>query len=145
MADKNIYVIGDLAFSSGELNGRIESVFHAQFSATVAAASITNSPLPAQPVFWFWSDQYDKKLQIAGMLPKAKKDDFLITEVREGKKMGGFSVWNWYQNKLVCVEALEDSQAYMVGKRLIELNIPISPAIIKDRSVDLKEMLKNLL
>ena len=84
-------------------------------------------------------------MQIAGILPKPKKDGFLRGEVREGKKAGSFSVWNWYQNKLVCVEALEDSQAYMVGKILIEQNIPISPAIIKDRSVDLKEMLKNLL
>lgn len=145
LAGKNIYAIGDVAYSSGELDNRIESVFHAQFSATVAAASITNSPLPSQPVFWFWSDQYDLKLQIAGILPKPKKDEFFRVEVREGKKEGSFSVWNWYQDKLVCVEALEDSQAYMVGKRLIEQNIPISPAIIKDRSVDLKEILKNLL
>lgn len=145
LAGKNIYAIGDVAYSSGEINSRIESVFHAQFSATVAAASITNSPLPSQPVFWFWSDQYDLKLQIAGILPKPIKEEFLRGEVREGKKEGSFSVWNWYQNKLVCVEALEDSQAYMVGKRLIEQNITISPAIIKDRSVDLKEMLKNLL
>ena len=141
----NIYAIGDVAYSSGEFNSRIESVFHAQFSATVAAASITKSPLPSQPVFWFWSHQYDLKLQIAGILPKPKKDEFLRGEVREGKKEGSFSVWNWYQNKLVCVEAVEDSQAYMVGKRLIEQNIPISPAIIKERSADLKEMLKNLL
>ena len=145
LADKNIYAIGDVAYSSGEFNSRIESVFHAQFSATVAAASITNSPLPSQPVFWFWSEQYDLKLQIAGILPKLKKDEFLSGEVREGEKEGSFSVWNWYQNKLVCVEALKDPQAYMVGKRLIEQNIPISPATIKDRSLDLKEMLKNLL
>ena len=65
--------------------------------------------------------------------------------MREGKKEGSFSVWNWYQNKFVCVEAIEDSQAYMAGKKFIEQNIPITPAIIKDRSVDLKEMLKNLL
>ena len=142
LADDNIYAIGDIAFCPERSAKRIESVFHAQFSATVAAASITNSQMPAIQAYWFWSEQYDVKLQIAGILPKLNSHKLVRSEVRPGKKEGSFSVWSWYQNKLVCVEALGDVQAYMVGKRIIEQSINITPEIIKGDLEDVKKLLE---
>ena len=144
LADEDIYAIGDIAFCPDRSSKRIESVFHAQFSATVAAASITNGPLPANQAYWFWSDQYDVKLQIAGILPTISSHATVRSEVRAGKKEGSFSVWNWYQGKLVCVEALGDVQAYMVGKQILEQAIDITPEIIKNDSVDLKKLMKKV-
>ncbi len=144
LADDNIYAIGDIAFCPERSAKRVESVFNAQFSATVAAASITCSPLPAQQAYWFWSDQYDLKLQIAGILPEPNNNKLVRSEVLVGKKEGSFSVWSWHQNKFVCVEALEDIQAYIVGKRILEQSIDITPEIIKNNSANLKNLLKKV-
>ena len=140
LASEDIYVIGDLAFSQKRTKTRIESVYHAQFSAAVAAASITGSNMPEQEAFWFWSDQYDVKLQIAGILPKTIEAQQIHKEVRSGKKKGSFSVWSWYQNKLVCIEAIGDPQSYMIGKRLLEQDTDISPEMIADETVSLKQL-----
>lgn len=144
LADDDIYAIGDVAFCPERSSKRIESVFHAQFSATVAAASITNAPMPAKQAYWFWSDQYDVKLQIVGILPKISSHELVQSEVRPGKKEGSFSVWSWYQDKLVCVEALGDIQAYLVGKQILEQSIDITPEVIKNDSVDLKKLMKKV-
>ena len=140
LASDDIYVIGDLAFSKKRSNIRTESVYHAQFSAAVAAASITGSNMPEQEAFWFWSDQYDVKLQIAGVLPKISEAQQIHKEVRSGKKEGSFSVWSWFQDKLVCIEAIGDPQSYMIGKRLLEQDTDISPEMIADETVSLKQL-----
>ncbi len=145
LASDDIYVIGDLAFSEKRSKTRIESVHHAQFSAAVAAASITGSALPEQEPFWFWSNQHDVKLQIAGILPQTSESQQIHNEVRLGKKEGCFSVWNWYQNKLVCIEAIEDPQSFIIGKRLLERDIYVSPEMIADERVPLKQLFEKLM
>ena len=145
LASEDIYVIGDLAFSEKRSKTRIESVHHAQFSAAVAAASITGSALPDQEPFWFWSNQHDVKLQIAGILPQTNESRQIHNEVRLGKKEGCFSVWSWYQNKLVCIEAIEDPQSFIVGKRLLERNIYVPPDMIADERVPLKQLFEKLM
>ena len=144
-ASDDIYVIGDLAFSEKRSITRIESVYHAQFSAAVAAASIMDSAEPEQEAFWFWSDQYDVKLQIAGVLPKTPQPELIHREVRSGKKEGSFSVWSWYQDKFECIEAIGDPQSYMIGKRLLERDIAISPKMIADERISLKQLFEKLL
>ena len=145
LASEDIYVIGDLAFSEKRSKTRIESVHHAQFSAAVAAASITGSALPEQEPFWFWSNQHDVKLQIAGILPQTSEWQQIHNEVRLGKKEGCFSVWSWYRNKLVCIEAIEDPQSFIVGKRLLERNIYVPPDMIADERVPLKQLFEKLM
>ena len=144
LADDDIYAVGDVALCPKRSAKRIESIFNAYFSATAAAASITNSPLPANQAFWFWSEQYDMKLQIAGILPELYGHKQIQSEVRDGKKEDSFSVWSWYQNKLVCVEAMEDVQAYIIGKRILEQSIDITPEHIKDQTLDLKKLVKKI-
>ena len=86
----DVYAIGDVAVIEGtEL--RIESVHNAQDTAARAAADITKTPMPDMAVPWFWSEQYDVRLQSAGIVPVGKDD--LRYAVRPGKREGGMSVW----------------------------------------------------
>ncbi len=120
--DPHIWAIGDVAFAP-EINPiRIESIHHAQYSGAVAAAAITSTQMPQIEAWWFWSDQYDVKFQMAGILPSAK-DEAPTHIVRPGKKPESQSVWTWHQNRLVCIEAANDPQAYMIGKKCLEMGI----------------------
>ena len=101
--------------------------------------------LPEQEPFWFWSNQHDVKLQIAGILPQTSESQQIHNEVRLGKKEGCFSVWSWYRNKLVCIEAIEDPQSFLVGKRLLERNIYVPPDMIADERVPLKQLFEKLM
>ncbi|MBT5575074.1 MAG: FAD-dependent oxidoreductase [Alphaproteobacteria bacterium] len=140
-AADDIYVIGDLAYCPDRASQRIESVYHAQLSAAVAAASITDSAMPKQETFWFWSDQYEIKLQIAELQPPLDEVALIHTERRQGKRQDSFSVWSWYDNKLVSVEAINDPQAFMIGKKLIEQSANPPHKLIADDSIALKQLL----
>lgn len=84
----------------------------------------------AQP--WFWSDQYDLKLQIAGL--NGGYDHVVL------RTEGGRSVWYYRENELLAVDALGDARAYMVGKRLIESGKSPAPDDIRSTR-DLKVLL----
>ena len=92
-----------------------------------------NTAYAAKP--WFWSDQYDCKLQIAGLNAGF---DHVVT--RRGDD-GAFSVWYFAGDRLLAVDAMNDPRAYMVGKRLIEAGRSPSAQEITDAS-DLKALLK---
>jgi len=93
---------------------RLESVGNAIDQAEAVAANILGAAAPyvAQP--WFWSDQYDCKLQIAGLNTGY---DRIVTRGPEGEAV---SFWYFKGDQLLAVDAMNDSRAYMVGKRLIE-------------------------
>ena len=84
---------------------------------------------------WFWSDQYDTKLQIAGLNTGY---DRIVT--RPGAREGAQSVWYFKGARLLAVDAMNDPRAYMVGKRWIESHISPDPARIADPEADLKQM-----
>ena len=87
------------------------------------------------PQPWFWSDQYDTKLQIAGLNTGY---DRIVT------RGGGEAVSFWYYagDRLLAVDAMNDARAYMVGKRLIENGKSPDPAVIADAEADLKPLLR---
>jgi 3-phenylpropionate/trans-cinnamate dioxygenase ferredoxin reductase subunit len=112
-SDPSIWAAGDCAsfpWQDGRL--RLESVGNAIDMAEVVAANMlgANRPYAAQP--WFWSDQFDLKLQIAGLNTGY---DRVVTRTE-----GGTSFWYYRGDTLLAVDAMNDSRAYMVGKRLIE-------------------------
>jgi 3-phenylpropionate/trans-cinnamate dioxygenase ferredoxin reductase subunit len=86
---------------------------------------------------WFWSDQYDVKLQIAGLNTGY---DRVIT--RTGEKPGAISFWYYHATTLLAVDAANDPRAYMIGKRLIAAGISPAPATIADPQTDLKGLLR---
>ena len=133
----HVWAAGDCAsfpWKGGRL--RLESVGNAIDQAEAVAANImgANAPYVAQP--WFWSDQYDCKLQIAGLNTGY---DRIVTRGPEGDAV---SFWYYRGDTLLAVDAMNDSRAYMVGKRLIEQGRSVDPAAIADPATNLKALLK---
>ncbi len=85
---------------------------------------------------WFWSDQYDVKLQIAGLNTGY---DQVIT--RPGDKEGAVSFWYYQGDTLLAVDAANDPRAYMIGKRLIEAGKSPERALVADPATPLKSLM----
>ena len=133
----NVWASGDCA--SFPLNGtqaRLESVGHAIHHAELVAENIMGAAHDYVPAPWFWSDQYDTKLQIAGLNTGY---DQIITRGPVGDAV---SFWYLKAGVLLAVDAMNDSRAYMVGKRLIESGRTPDMAQVADPATDLKALLK---
>lgn len=136
-SDPAIFAAGDCAsFPHQGARIRLESVQNAIDQAEAAAAAMLGDAPDYAPVPWFWSDQYDVKLQIAGL--NAGHDR---TVLRRGEGAAQ-SVWYYRGERLLAVDAMNDPRAYMVGKRLIEGGISPAAAAIADPAMELKALLK---
>jgi 3-phenylpropionate/trans-cinnamate dioxygenase ferredoxin reductase subunit len=138
LTDPDVFAIGDCANRPLPLyaeRGRLESVPNALEMAKHAASAITGRAAPAPEVPWFWSDQYEIKLQIAG-LPYAV--DRLI--VRGAPDEHRFAVFHMSGDLIQAVEAVNDPQAFMGGKLLIGKRAPVNPARLADPVVSMKEV-----
>jgi len=135
--DPDIYACGDCTRfeHKGEFI-RLESVGNAIDQGEVVAANLAGNAVSYVPKPWFWSDQYDITLQIAGL--NTGYDD---TVLRPGSKEGTQSVWYYSGEELIAVDALGDPRAYMIGKRLIEAGKSLPKDIAADASADLKSWL----
>ncbi|AAV96958.1 FAD-dependent oxidoreductase [Ruegeria pomeroyi] len=136
-SDPSIWAAGDCAsfpYKGGRI--RLESVPNAIDQAETVAQNMQGAgkDYVAQP--WFWSDQYDVKLQIAGLNTGY---DRVVTRPGEGQTV---SFWYYTGDQLVAVDAMNDPRAYMVGKRLIDSGKTADPAIVADPAADLKPLLK---
>jgi NADPH-dependent 2,4-dienoyl-CoA reductase/sulfur reductase-like enzyme len=138
--DDAIWAIGDVARAPSRYELRIESIHHAQASSQIAAADMMGGELPADEALWFWSDQYDVKFQMAGMLPSAP-EGALQHVSRAGRRDHSLSVWSWCDGVLVTVEAANDGQAYMIGKKCLEAGISPDPADIANPDFGLKTLI----
>ncbi len=135
-SDPAIWSAGDCA--SFPWNGtriRLESVGNAIDQAECVAANILGAGTPYQARPWFWSDQFDLKLQIAGLNTGY---DHITTRQGEGEAV---SFWYYRGQTLLAVDAMNDPRAYMVGKRLIESGKSPAPDTIAT-TPDLKALLK---
>ena len=136
-SDPHIWSAGDCAsfpWKGGRL--RLESVGNAIEQAEVVADNIMGAATPYTAHPWFWSDQYDTKLQIAGLNTGY---DRIVTRGPEGEAV---SFWYYRDDTLLAVDAMNDPRAYMVGKRLIEMGKSPDPAAIADPATQLKALLK---
>jgi 3-phenylpropionate/trans-cinnamate dioxygenase ferredoxin reductase subunit len=134
-SDPAIWAVGDCAsFPHDGARLRLESVPNAIDMAECVAGNIMGAGTPYVPRPWFWSDQYDVKLQIAGLNTGY---DRIVT--REAGSATSF--WYYKGDRLLAVDAMNDSRAYMVGKRLIEAGKTADPVIVANASVDLKSLL----
>jgi 3-phenylpropionate/trans-cinnamate dioxygenase ferredoxin reductase subunit len=133
----HVWAAGDCAsFPHGEGRIRLESVGNAIDQAEAVAANILGAGTPYHAKPWFWSDQYDVKLQIAGLNAGY---DRIVTRPGEG---GALSVWYYRGATLLALDAMNDARAYMIGKRLIEAGRSPDPALIADPASDLKALLR---
>ena len=132
----DIYAIGDVALLDGAMS-RIESVDNAQNTAARAAAAICGSSQPPKAAPWFWSEQFDARLQSAGIVPQEAAAVQYV--VRPGKREGGLSVWSYdVHGKLAAIEAVRDPAAYMLGKKCLDLGLSPPPSDIGNADFDLK-------
>lgn len=135
-SDPTIFAAGDAAsFPHGGVRVRLESVPNAIDQAEAVAAAMLGGTEPYVARPWFWSDQYDVKLQIAGLNAGWER-----TTVRPGARAGSQSVWYWQGGRLLSVDAMNDPRAYMTAKRWIEAGHSPDPAAIADPASDLKAL-----
>ena len=136
-SDPHIWAAGDCAsfpWQGGRL--RLESVGNAIDQAEAVAENILGAEKPYVAAPWFWSDQYECKLQIAGL---NSGYDSIVTRGPDGAAV---SFWYFKGDQLLAVDAMNDSRAYMVGKRLIEMGRSVDPAALRDPATNLKALLK---
>lgn len=141
-SDPAIWAAGDCAsfpHDGGRL--RLESVGNAIDMAEAVAANILGVEAAYVPKPWFWSDQFDAKLQITGLNTGADRE-ILRGHEAGAAEAGGASVWSFAGARLLCVEALNDPRAYMVGKRLIDAGRSPDPAAVTDPAIDIKTLLR---
>lgn len=139
-SDPAIWAAGDCAsfpWKGGRL--RLESVQNAIDQAECVARNMLGQQVAYQPSPWFWSDQFDVKLQIAGL-----NTGYARVISRPGPAGSDASSY-WYfdaKDGLLAVDAMNDPRAYMVGKRLIEAGKSPDPGVLTDPATDLKSLLR---
>ncbi len=142
-SDPAIYAIGDCSrrpLPHYERIGHLESVPNALEQAKQAAADITGRPAPAHEVPWFWSDQYDLKLQIAG-LPHDATQILIRGEPAAILGAAHFAVFHLTaDNRVQAVEAINAAPEFMAGRQLIASRKAVAPDKLRDMSVSMKEV-----
>lgn len=134
--DPRIFAAGDcVSFPHCGEYLRLESVPHAIDQGNAVADAIMGSSAPYTAKPWFWSDQYDLKLQIAGLNTGYDR----VIE-RTGVRAGTASFWYFRGRKLLAVDAANDAQAYVTGKRWIDAGLSPDPDDLTDPSRPLKEI-----
>ena len=132
----DVWAAGDCAsfpHAGGRL--RLESVQNAIDQAEAVARNLLGAAEPYRPQPWFWSDQYDVKLQIAGL-----NTGYDRVVVRPGARPGAVSHWYYAGDRLLAVDAMNDPRAYMTAKRLIEQGASPDAAAVGDPATDLKAL-----
>lgn len=134
----NILAIGDCARHPNPFAGglwRLESVQHAQDSAAGAADTIMGSPAPYHSIPTFWSDQYDLRLQTAGLSKDA--DDI---QIRGDTDQGPFSAIYLRDGKVIAIDAINSARDFMAARKLIAEGARPDPAKLADASLPLKAL-----
>ena len=135
-SQSKIWAAGDCAsFPYQGERIRLESVPNAIDQAEVVAANMLGAQKAYHATPWFWSDQYDVKLQIAGLNQGFEN---VVTRIGEA----GRSHWYYRAGQVLAVDAMNDPRAYMVAKRLIEAGKTADPALVADPGSDLKALLR---
>ena len=135
-SQSKIWAAGDCAsFPYQGQRIRLESVPNAIDQAEVVAANMLGAQKAYHATPWFWSDQYDVKLQIAGLNQGFEN---VVTRIGEA----GRSHWYYKAGQVLAVDAMNDPRAYMVAKRLIEAGKTADSALVADPGSDLKALLR---
>ena len=137
--DPAIYAIGDCSSQVHALVGRrlrLESVHNALEQGRIAAAAICGRPPPVLQVPWFWSDQYDVKLQMVGL--SAGHDQAVL---RGNPKNGrSFAVFYLREGRLIAVDAVNRAPEFMVSKQLIADRARPDATKLADERVAVKDL-----
>jgi 3-phenylpropionate/trans-cinnamate dioxygenase ferredoxin reductase subunit len=136
--DGRIYAIGDCAEYPNPFAGsrvRLESVQNAVDQAVCVAKAIAGKPAPYRATPWFWSDQFDIRLQMVG-LPSG----YDRVAVRGQPEDGKFSVFYFRDSRVCAVDSINRPAEHMAARRLIAIGASLTPEQAADQSVDLKAL-----
>lgn len=132
--DPDIFAAGDCAiFPFRGQPTRLESVQNAVDQAEHVASVMLGATTPYLPKPWFWSDQYDVKLQIAGL-----NRGYDATVLRAGKRPGSQSVWYFAGDQLLAVDAMNDALSYAMAKKIVDAGKTLPKSVAGDPASDLK-------
>ena len=135
----NVFAIGDCAEHANEFAGglimRVESVQNANDMASAVAKSITGGLTKYHAVPWFWSNQYDLRLQTVGL-----SAGYDATIFRGDVKARSFSVIYLKQGKIIAIDCVNSTKDYVQGKALIVNGLVLPPERLSDARISLKEL-----
>jgi 3-phenylpropionate/trans-cinnamate dioxygenase ferredoxin reductase subunit len=136
----DIYAVGDCALHANRFADgaevRLESVQNATDQATVAARTILGEEVSYDATPWFWSNQYDLKLQTIGL--SVGYDQAIV---RGDPATRSFSVIHLKQGRVIALDCVNSTRDYVQGRKLVETGAVIDPARLVDVAVPLKEMI----
>jgi 3-phenylpropionate/trans-cinnamate dioxygenase ferredoxin reductase subunit len=135
----HVHAIGDCALHANpfadNLPIRLESVQNANDQATIVAKALTGTPEPYAAVPWFWSNQYDLKLQTVGL--SAGHD----AEVTRGDPASrSFSILYLKEGQVVALDCVNATRDYVQGRALVTGRSHVAPERLADTNIPLKEM-----
>ena len=137
-----IYAIGDNALRplEGQTEKlRLESVPNAIDMAETAARHILGLERPAYDPPWFWSDQYDTKIQTVGLFSE-HTETFVRGDVAAGK----FSVFYFKGETFIAVDSVNDPQSFMACKNILKMGLDLIPEAAQDQSKTMMDIFKEL-
>ena len=136
---KNIYACGDCTNHPNKIlnkNLRLESVHNAMEQAKTVASSVMNNPMEYSQVPWFWSDQYDHKLQIVGL----SGDHDLVT-MRGNTNDAKFMLFYTKDEELIAVDAINNPKEFLISRKLVANKVKIKPEVICDPNTNLNDLI----
>lgn len=139
----SVFAIGDCARHPNDFAGglwRLESVQHATGSAEIAADAIMNGARCYDALPTFWSDQYDMRIQSAGILQGACE-----TVVRGDMESGSFSIFYLQSGAVVALDCVNCPKDFMGGRALVQGRARVDPALLGDTGVAVRQIAKQLI
>ena len=136
--DENVFAIGDCAEFPCVFTGariRLESVQNAADQAQCVAGTIAGRRSAYKALPWFWTDQFDAKLQMAGI---SHGHDRIVT--RGSAENGKLSVFYFKDNRLIGIDSINRPLDHIMGRKLMAANAQLTPAQAADESFDLKRL-----
>lgn len=136
---ENVYAIGDCALHSNPFAGgaliRVESVQNANDQAKVAAMDIMGEECEYNAVPWFWSNQYDLKLQTVGI--SAGFDDYIVRGEPENRQ---FSVVYFKDGKVIALDCVNKTKDYVQGRKAVVEGLELDRKELADPQIPIKEV-----
>ena len=140
-SDPNIYAAGDVTWHYNPIykeHVRLESVPNATEQGKVIAAHINGAPKPYHSLPWFWSDQFDLKLQIAGL--SMGFDDVVIRgDINTGRS---FAAYYFKNDQFIAVDAVNAPRDFMFGKMSLTKGVNLDKVLIRNSALNLKECIR---
>ena len=136
----NIYACGDCTNHPNKLLNkkiRLESVHNAMEQSKTVASSIINKSLAYNQIPWFWSDQYDHKLQIVGL-----SGDHDKVTMRGDMSEAKFMMFYTKDEKLIAVDAVNNSKEFLICKKLVANKVTIKPDEISNPATNLNDLIE---